>query len=48
MKYGDISKIDSKIKSWMYQDNFEKSELEILYRKIKDGGLGLTNVCQKM
>lgn len=48
IKCGDITKIDSRIKSWVYQDNFEKPEQEILCRKIEDGGLGLTNLRQKM
>ena len=40
----DISKISSKIKSWLFQDQFEKPEEFVLYRSIIMGGLGLHNV----
>ena len=40
--------MESKVKSWLNQHSFEKPEVEVLYRTIEDGGLGLTNIHQKM
>ena len=41
------TKIQSKIRSWVLQDCFEKSAAHVLYRKPEDGGLGLLSVqCQ--
>jgi len=40
--------MQSKIKSWLNQDTFEKPKEEILYRKKEDGGLNLTNIKFKM
>ena len=40
----DINKISSKVKSWLFQDQLEKPEEIILYRKPINGGLGLHNV----
>jgi hypothetical protein len=44
LRVQDITNINSSVKSWLYQDCFEKpSELD-LYRQPQDGGLGLFNV----
>ena len=40
--------MQSKIKSWLNQDTFEKPQEEVLYRKKLDGGLNLTNIKFKM
>ena len=40
----DVSKITSKVKSWLFQDQLEKPEEFVLYRPIFIGGLGLQNV----
>ena len=45
---GDIDNMQSKIKSWLNQDAFEKPQEEVLYRKKEDGGLNLTNIKLKM
>merc|ERR1712098_273433 len=47
-KVRDIDNMQSKIKSWLNQDTFEKPQEEILYRKKEDGGLNLTNKRFKM
>ena len=47
-KIGDIDNMQSKIKSWLNQDAFEKPQEEVLYRKKEDGGLNLTNIKLKM
>ena len=47
MRKGDIDKITSLIKSWIYLDCFLKPEEEILYRSIREGGLGLNNIEMK-
>ena len=48
MKHGDIDKMESKVKSWLNQDTFEKPQREVLYRKTIEGGLSLTNIKQKL
>ena len=40
----DINFINSQVKGWLYQDQFEKPEERIIFRPIKMGGLGLHNV----
>ena len=40
----DHTKITAKIKSWLFQDQLEKPEEFLLYRKRTSGGLGLVNV----
>ena len=40
--------IESRIKSWIYQDLLEKPQTEVLYCKTAQGGLGLSNVKYKM
>ena len=47
-KIGDIDNMQSKIKSGLNQDAFEKPQEEVLYRKKEDGGLNLTNIKLKM
>ena len=44
LRVQDINIINSQVKSWMYQDCFEKPGELVLYRDSKDGGLGLLNV----
>ena len=44
---GDLDKITSLCKSWLYADCFLKSEEIILYRPILEGGLGLINISAK-
>ena len=41
LRAGDISAITSKIKSYCYQDLYQKPTEFLLYRDVKDGGLGL-------
>ena len=48
LRKGDIEKITSGLKSWLYQDMLVKPEEEILHRKIKDGGLGLFHIPSKI
>ena len=49
LRVQDISNINSQVKSWVYQDCFEKPNELVLYRDSKDGGLGLFNVkCRAM
>ena len=43
----DISKVTSKVKSWLLQDQLEKPEEMILHRPIQMGGLGLHHVKRK-
>ena len=40
----DIIFINKQVKSWLYQDCLEKPSELVLYRDIKDGGLGLLHV----
>ena len=40
----DITTINSQVKSWLYQDCFEKPSEITLYRDNQDGGLGLHHV----
>ena len=44
LRQQDISTINTKVKSWLYQDCLEKPSELTLYRDTKDGGLGLFNV----
>ena len=43
----DTTKISSKVKSWLFQDQLEKPEEMLLHRPIHMGGLGLHNVKMK-
>ena len=47
LRSGDISKLLSKMKSWLYSDQLEKPEEVVLYRSRENGGLGLHNVKYK-
>ena len=40
VRSGDVSRMASSIKSWIYQDQLIKPQEELLYRKTEDGGLG--------
>ena len=44
VKSGDVSRMVSSIKSWIYQDLLVKPQEELLYRKTEDGGHGLFNI----
>ena len=44
LRVQDITSINSSVKSWLYQDCFEKPSELVLYRSPQDGGLGLFNV----
>ena len=44
LRVQDITTINSNVKSWIYQDCFEKPSELALFRDTKDGGLGLFNV----
>ena len=43
LREGDFKSINSSLKKWLYSDLFFKPEEIVLYRKVKDGGLGLTS-----
>jgi hypothetical protein len=43
----DITAINSKVKSYVYQDLFQKPSEVLLYRDVKDGGLGLHHLQSK-
>ena len=44
LRLADSNNISSQVKSWLYQDCYEKPSEIILYRDSKDGGLGLFHV----
>ena len=44
LRVQDITSINSNIKSWLYQDCFEKPGELVLHRHAEDGGLGLFHV----
>ena len=44
LRVQDINFINSQVKSWLYQDCFEKPSELVLYRQAEHGGLGLFNV----
>ena len=44
LRVGDISAINSAVKSWMYADMFEKPSENIMCRPARDGGLGVQSV----
>ena len=44
LRVSDINSINSLTKSWLYQDLLEKPTELVMYRKKKDGGLGVQNV----
>ena len=47
LRVKDIAAISSKIKAWLYMDQFEKPEDIVTYRPISEGGLGLDHVRYK-
>ena len=47
LRVGDISKITSNIKSWLFADQLEYPEDFVIYRPRKFGGLGLLNIKYK-
>ena len=47
LRAGDITAITSKLKSYCYQDLFQKPSEVLLYRGVEDGGLGLHHVQSK-
>ena len=47
LRVKDLSAITSKIKTWLFMDQFEKPEDIIIYRPASHGGLGLDNVKYK-
>ena len=47
MRVADITAISSKLKSYCYQDLFQKPSEVMLYRSVEDGGLGLHHVQSK-
>ena len=47
LRVKDLNAITSKIKSWLFKDQFEKPEDIITYRPASEGGLGLDNVKYK-
>ena len=47
LRLADTSSITSKVKSWLYADQFEKPQELILYRPASQGGLGMHHVKYK-
>ena len=47
LRVGDISKMTSEVKSWIYQPHLTKPQESLLYRDIKEGGLGLFNIAAR-
>ena len=47
LRAGDIKAITSRIKSYVYQDLYQKPSEVLLYRDIEDGGLGLHHLESK-
>ena len=47
LRTGDCKKIESHIKSWMYQDRFIKPQECLLFRDTGDGVLGLLNIAAR-
>ena len=47
LRAGDISAITSKIKSYCYQDLYQKPSEVLLYRDVEEGGLGLHHLKSK-
>ena len=47
MRAGDITAITSKIKSYCYQDLYQKPSEVLLYRDVEEGGLGLHHLKSK-
>ena len=47
LREGDIKAITSRVKSYCYQDLFQKPSEVLLYRRVEEGGLGLHHVQSK-
>ena len=47
LRLADITAITSKVKSYCYQDLFQKPSEVLLYRQVEEGGLGLLLVQSK-
>ena len=47
LRVGDITAITSKLKSYCYQDLYQKPSEVLLYRRVEEGGLGLHHVHSK-
>ena len=47
LRAGDISAINSKIKSYCYQDMYQKPSEVLLFRTVEEGGLGLHHLQSK-
>ena len=47
LRVGDVTAITSKLKSYCYQDLFQKPSEVLLYRRVEEGGLGLHHVQSK-
>ena len=47
LRVSDITSINSKVKSWLYSDQFEKPEEMVMFRPTTMGGLGMHSTKQK-
>ena len=47
LRAGDITAITSKIKSYCYQDLYQKPSEVLLFRRVEEGGLGLHHIQSK-
>ena len=47
MRAGDITAMTSRLKSWCYQDLYQKPSEVLLYREVEQGGLGLHHIHSK-
>ena len=47
MRVGDFSKLNSTLKSWLYQDMLEKPEEMVMVRPRQEGGLGVHHIQSK-
>ena len=44
LRMGDVTAITSKLKSYCYQDLYQKPSEVLLYRRVEEGGLGMHHV----
>ena len=47
LRVGDVTAITSKVKSYCYQDLYQKPSEVLLYRRVEEGGLGLFHLQSK-
>ena len=47
LRIGDISKMTSAVKLWLYQPQLVKPQESLLYREVSEGGLGLYNIAAR-